>query len=489
MVPGEFLHFRAFPNTVPSAANWYTITGGEFDVTFNSTYDTSHCKAVRPYDFFETLVSKMTGGKYGIQSSLLQTAELSAMPLTCGPSIRDFFATDTVAKTSLNDFYQSFKKFGIGLGILKDAVNGDKIVIEKLSYFFDKTKAIVDLGEVSQFEYEPAKELFFNTIETGNKNQQYEKEGGRDEFNVTQLWKTFVERVAKKLDLVSVYRDDMYGIEQLRIDLYKKDTTDNKGDNDVFRMNIENDVTIGNVTYYSGEFTASVVSGAYFIDIPSSLPAIPNGDQFIISGSSGNNGTFTVLNTSYIVSGHTIITVLESVTAGTYGGVLGLPNFEYYKLNRPAYSAISGLLHPDESFNIELSPKKSFDADKNGPYIRSVLYPLDTEKIVFQTGDKNSELSRILNGVTITEKADIQVGNLGDLLFKPWLFKFKTQVPIEYLDLMNSNPYGLVYFTYNGVQYNGFMWEGGIKPGDNDAQTWTLLCGPDVDLTKLIDNG
>lgn len=484
LAPSEFLHLRAFPNTVPSASNWYTITGGEFEITYEVTFNESNCKALRPYRVFEQLVDKMTDGKYGVQSSFLQTQEIIDVPLTCGPAIRDYFATDTVIKTTLLEFFQSFRKWGIGLGILKDAVNGDKVIIEKLDYFFNKSTTTLTLGEVSEFVVEPAKELFFNTIETGNKNQEYDKVNGRDEFNVTQLWKAPVERDTKKLDLVSVYRDDMYGIELLRIDLYKKDTTDNKGDNETFRINVESTEQTGNLSYYSGDFTTNSLG---YIDIPVSLVSIINGDQLVISGAASNNGTYTVTNTSYITPGHTIISVAEPLTTASLTGDIGLPNFKYYNLNRPAYSAISGLLHPDDSFNIELSPKKALL--NNGPYIRSVLDFMDHKNLTFQTGDKNSELSRTLAGVTITEKEDVQIGSLGDRLFRPFLFKFKTMVPLEYLEFMNSNPYGLIYFTYKGFQYNGFMWDGGIKPGDNDAQTWTLLCGPDVDLTKLIDNG
>lgn len=485
MAPSEFLHLRAFPNTVPSASNWYTITGGSFDITYEVTFNESHCKGLLPYRFCENLVSKMTDGKYGVQSTFLQS--LDDIILTCGPSIRDFFAANTVAKSSLLDFLQSFKKYGIGLGIKKDLVNGDKIVIEQLPYFF-KTSKIIDLGEISNLSYEPAKDLLFNTIETGNKNQEYDAINGRDEFNVTQLWKMPNERTVAKLDLVSVYRDDMYGVELLRVNLYKKDTTDNKGDNEVFRLNINPTEQTGNVTYYSGSFETIVSGSIYFIKIPVSLSQIPNGNQLIISGATANNGTFTVLNTSYIVAGYTIITVAEPVTAGTFGGYISLPNFKYYELNRPAYSIITGLLHPAESFNVELSPKTSLLPEHNGRYIRSCTFQQDINKITFQTGDKNSDLSRTLGGVTITEKEDVEIGNLGDRLFQPFYFKFRTKVPFNYLELIEAEPYGLINFTYRGIEYNGFLWDGGIKPAVNDVQEWTLLCGPNVDLSKLIDN-
>jgi hypothetical protein len=484
LTAGEFLTFRSFPNAVPTGANWFTITGGTMEVSYDIKFNESNCKCLTAYRTFENIVSKMTDGKYGVESSFLQS--LTGNFITSASAIRDFYNADAKIKTSLSDFIQSFRRFGIGWGIKRDSVNGDKVVLEQHQYFFNQT-TMLSLGDISDLVVEPAKELLFNTIESGQKNQQYDKVNGLDEFNVSQLWKLPVERSVSKYDIVSVYRSDMYGIEGLRVDLYKKNTTDSKSDNDTFMIDVNPTELTGNVNYYTGSFETQVISGAYFIKIPAVLTAVPNNNQVVISGAGSNNGTYTVLNTSYIVAGYTIITVQEPVISATLTGAVQLPNFKYYELNRPAYSSISGLLHTDESFNIELSPKKAIL--NNGRYIRSCTYQQDIEKVKFQTGDKNSELSRTLNGVTITEKEDIEIGNLGDRLFKPFFFKFRTKVPFDYLELIQNNTYGLVKFNYNGDEYSGFMWDGGIKAAVDDEQQWTLLCAPNVDLTKLINNG
>jgi len=164
-----------------------------------------------------------------------------------------------------------------------------------------------------------------------------------------------------------------------------------------------------------------------------------------------------------------------------------IPGTDVYHLNRPAYSSVSGLLNSTNAYNIELSPKRGLLA--NGPFLHSIMDFEDSLFIKQTKVDKNGELSTTLSGVTIAEKANIQVGSLDTKLFRPYFFQFKTEVPFDYLTIMAANPYGLIYFTYNGIEYSGYMWDGGIKPGNNDVQEWKLLCGPDVDLKKLIDNG
>lgn len=155
----------------------------------------------------------------------------------------------------------------------------------------------------------------------------------------------------------------------------------------------------------------------------------------------------------------------------------------YYKLFRPAYSAISGIPHPDSIFNTELTPKKSIIA--NSAFIHSILELLEAQKNTFVSDDKNAELSTTLDGVTVTENEDIQIGSLPSKLFRPYYFNFSTQVPINLFEILNTNPYGKIQFTWNDQQWYGFLMDGGIRPATNDSQSWKLLCAPENDLSKF----
>lgn len=161
--------------------------------------------------------------------------------------------------------------------------------------------------------------------------------------------------------------------------------------------------------------------------------------------------------------------------------VAGTP---YYELNRPTYSAISGLLHPAGMFNIELSPKTNLL--NNGDFIHSVLDFQNTGFVKFQSGEKNSELSRTKLGITITEKADIQIADLPKKLFRPYYLSFKVPTDFNFLQLINSNPYDKISFSYNRNKYYGYLFDGGVKPSDRDIQTIKLLCAPETNLQQLI---
>lgn len=462
--PNQFLYLKAFPQT-SGGTKWYTITGGNLDVAYDVTFTPSFCEGLDAYRLFENIVDKMTGGKYTVSSTFLQSLR-DTLIFTSGQALRKWQAA-SVIKTSLSDFFKHIQRYGLGLGI-----ENDKIIIEKHSYFF-QNDIVADIGVVDDATIEVAEDLVFNTIKVGYKNQEVDKVNGRDEFNVTQLYSTPHTRVVKELDLVSPYDAGMYRIEATRIDLSGKDTTDNAADNDVFVLHVTKGATF---QYYSGSFETAA-PGGYEIRIPKTLGQLPNGSQLTISASpSTNNGTVTLLNTSYLVVGSTYLLVQQALSAGTFNGTITGTNADFYRLSRPAYTSITGLLHSAEAFNTEGSPKRALL--NNGAYIRSILDYQDTEKIKFETGERNSELSTTIGGVTVAEKADVVIGSLADKLFLPYYFSFRTRVPGNFLAIIKSKPYSRIAFTKNGKIWYGYLWDGGIKPATNDEQTWKLLAAP-----------
>lgn len=481
LAPGDALFFtEEIYNSFTYDGYIHIFSNSFLKLTYDVKFDATFVECLTPYRAFEQIVSKMTEGKFGVQSEFLKTLD-DELLLTSGPALRKYEAKSAL-KTSLLDFFQSFKRYGIGLGIIKDAINGDKLIIERLSYFFRADQTVVDLGEVADLVTTVAEDLIDNTIKVGYKNQKIDKINGRDEINVTQQYTTPITRIVKELDLVSVYRADMYGIEVTRIDLEGQDTTDNQADQDVFMLNVAKEYSY---TYWDGDFT---VLGPTSIQIPKELRNIRTGDFMTIAGAASNNGTNLIAG--FAISGGTTVVVFAGTPlTGTpsLNGTISITNTTGYKLNRPAYTSISGLLHPDDSYNIELSPKRSLI--NNGPFIRSFLDFMDIQSVKFRSSEKNSDCSTTIDGITIAENAYLPIAGMGDKLFRPYYFSFTTKVPVNYLELINNQPYGLIKFTYNSIQYNGFMWDGGIKPGNNDKQTWKLLCGHNCDISKLIDNG
>lgn len=320
----------------------------------------------------------------------------------------------------------------------------------------------------------------FNTIKAGYRNNTYDNVNGLDEFNVQQMRKLPTTNEIKELDITCPARADMTGIELQRIKYFGQDSTDSASDNDTFMLNVKRG---GNFKYHDGFF--SVIDGDTFVFIGNKA-AITNGETFTLSGTgTAIDGTYQVINTSYLVVGETRVRVSGSVTNGDYTGVISLFSPTLYLLNRPAYSSVTGLLHPNEAYNTELSPFRSILA--NGSKIRSML-ALDSDILEFTTGEKNSELSTTIGGVTITEKADIAGNDLAARSWLPIYFKIKVKVPRSYIEIMKLNPYGKIKFT----DQRGNIWfgykggDGSIEPHTNDAKEFTLIAHPSTDLTKLI---
>lgn len=203
---------------------------GELNISFASIYKSTTIKALRPLYVFQQLVSKISDGAYTPQSTFLQT--IQDVVMTCGDAIRGIAGAKI--KTSLRDFFTSYNSdFGIGMGMI-----GNTLRIEEKAYWVQYTD-VVNLGEVSKMKVSPATDLLINNIKNGSPNQTYDDVNGKQEFNTTQERSAPITRVAKDLNLVSVYRKDCYGFEFIRINLDGKTTTDDKGDNDVFMVHIE----------------------------------------------------------------------------------------------------------------------------------------------------------------------------------------------------------------------------------------------------------
>lgn len=157
---------------------------------------------------------------------------------------------------------------------------------------------------------------------------------------------------------------------------------------------------------------------------------------------------------------------------------------EYYKLRRPAFTSVTGLIDPNGAFNITLSPKRIFYT--HGSEIRGMMWPYTAEKITFQTTDKNPSLKTVQGGVTIQENADILISDLAPNYFIPLTAKFETIVPDNLVELMKTNSAGLFQFTYNDNSYKGWVLSCSQKPATDASQDWTLLLSADNNTTSLI---
>jgi hypothetical protein len=476
VVAGDELYMYTWLDPAGStgdAQTRFTYGGAEpyIKLTYTYRHPETITAALTPFRLGEQLVSKMTDGKYKLKSAFL--TELSKeYVLTSGDALRKI--PKSSIKTSWSDFFQSLSRWCVGVGI-----EGDYIVVEKLEYFF-QANIIADIGEVNDdASVDVAEDILFNTIKNGYKAQEYKEINGKTEFNQGQVWTLPIAKVVKEYNLLSVYRADPFGIEILRINFGQKTTTDTEGDSDVFWLHVKEAFTAFSATtsYGSGIVNLILVKNQ-LAQLVNFLP----GTRIKISGTQSNNGFYTVIvanavNATDFVIGVNNNNMVNELDAWATIQILN------YELNRPAFTSVEGLLHPATSFNIMLRPKLGLL--NNAALLHSVCDKLESKSIKLASADKNTDLVTTLNGITIKENEELQIGSLPAKLFLPAYFTVTTQVPFDFMETMNANPYGKIKFKFRNNDFYGYLVDGGIKPGDNDKQQWKLLAAPENDLSKF----
>lgn len=383
----------------------HTISESEISVTVTSRHPATTCKAFTRAMLFRKLCRKIFGHEEYAVSTLLDSDDRL---ITSFDAIRGI--ENPTVKTSLNDFFTDIDTdLMAGMSIEAGAVTtnlpaGDRIVIEERTNFYDDTD-ITDLGEVKSCGISYATDKIISSIKTGWQEPQAEDVNGKKGFNGSQVYTTPQLRISNEYNLISPYKADPFEIENVRINMEGKETTDNKSDN------------------------AVVV-----------LWAEPDG-----------------------LGGYT------------------LKRETYDNENDPADF---GVPDPTSIFNIDLSPKRKLL--RHGRWIASMLNFYETEKILFQSGSRNTALKTVQGSTTIRENADVSISSLGSKIFLPYIFNVRVDGDLDLPALMEDNPNRCFKFTWNGIEYKGFNLKAAFAPNELNDQEYSLLCTPDNDLTDLI---
>lgn len=105
--------------------------------------------------------------------------------------------------------------------------------IETLASVYKAGINQVSLGNLSKdWQSECALDMMYNTIDVGQKDQQYDALNGYNEVSSTQSYASALLTPVAKLNLVSPIRFDPYGAETIRIT--QNDTAASRSDNDTF---------------------------------------------------------------------------------------------------------------------------------------------------------------------------------------------------------------------------------------------------------------
>lgn len=535
--------FIAFDSVLGS----FDILEWSFDLKFDSRYRTTVAWAVRAYDLFKLIVqninqrasSTLQQFNYQAVSNYLQ--QYSNLVCISGDALRASsdanYPGPVVIKTSLKDFFDSFDAILNGsLGNQQVPGQVEALFFEEKGYVFNSSSVTMELGEVSDFKIGIALDYYFTTLKIGCPNQQYEEKAGKYEYNTTALWSAPIKSIpAKERSLVTKYRTDPHGVEYTRFSSGGRSTTHNASDNSVFILNVDNSVTeydrftaqatgvlnlaasntntpisLSNAStdYFTPNqnftvftFTKDINTPQFTVQLTAfgavtgpgnlTLSVWKNGVQIFTIAGSGLISASNQLSGLIFNQGDTVevkYTTPVSTTASITFLSLDIISEQIviYTLKRVSYDSITGLPNPTTYFNIEdLTPKRMLI--RQGNFLRSPLYNLIPDSLVFETLDRNQDLSTTLAGQTITENAGVPISSLAAPLFYPYIFQFKTKVPLNFMTLLSGAANGHIKFRYNGIELYGFPLEVSQKPALSEDQEWKLLCSPATDPGNLVD--
>lgn len=169
------------------------------------------------------LIYKIAGSGY---TANVLTGLTNDIRLLSAESIRGF--TTPKFHTSFEQFYNSMRAvFGIEYDIVGTTIN-----FKTRENIFKNTKSI-NIEDVTDLSLSVNNSHIYSSLKIGFKKVDYNKVNGKDEFRFTNEFSTGVTVSSKKLELISDYRADAWGIEFLARQR-GEDTTDDESDNDVF---------------------------------------------------------------------------------------------------------------------------------------------------------------------------------------------------------------------------------------------------------------
>lgn len=216
-----------------------------FTLSYFYTYPVSQINTVSARYVYDQLIYKMTAGKYTGTSTLLDSLDPYVV-FTSGDGVRSL--KGAVIKISFSDFFGFINmRFGVGVGVINN-----QLVLEKKAFWVQSTDT-VGIGEASLLKFSVYTDCLFSALKVGYPNQSSNIAlgdiNGKYEFNMTQYYSSPVTRVNTTLDLTTVVQASMYYIEDTRINLDGKTTSDSTADNEVFAISIV-PVKVAGQNYY-----------------------------------------------------------------------------------------------------------------------------------------------------------------------------------------------------------------------------------------------
>lgn len=228
MLKGEMLVLLIGTFAVYAGDRLYIEDLSKFELSFDSKGNPVMLDIIKPQTLLNRLLKSMNGGKDGLSGVIVPSGEkrLDNAMILAAESARNMPGAKV---------YSSFDKFAKWMssvfGYVYD-IEGKIITFRpRADYFKDEVTKVIE--DFNGYKMSVNSSLIYSQVNVGYEKQDYDSVNGKDEFRFTNIYNTGVTMTDHKLELISPYRADAYGIEFLTQRI-GEDTTDNESDNGVF---------------------------------------------------------------------------------------------------------------------------------------------------------------------------------------------------------------------------------------------------------------
>ena len=228
------IFWKAFDTSFTTllTTNWLILDGNcKLTISFdNRTKPTYVPHLTRDYVFKE-LVKLIGDNTTTGAGTFLTSSACNDKLMTSGDALRNLPKAQMYI--SMDDFFETIdSQHGAGLHYKQST---DEFFLYNYVSLFPSIE-IANLGEVGKMNVKPLSSEFYSKLKVGQQDYTYDQVNGKDEFNTEIEMLSPLEGIKGSKSYLSSVRHDIYGIEQIRLNLSEKKVTDAESDNDVFEI-------------------------------------------------------------------------------------------------------------------------------------------------------------------------------------------------------------------------------------------------------------
>ncbi len=372
-------------------------------------------------------------------------------------------------KLSFKDAFDSLKAIhNIGMGIETNTADGGEwIRIEPVNHFFNDT-VLMSCTAVNEIKSVLDQENVFSRALVGYNKWGTEIGQGLNDVFTKREYRTEQKSINSLYQMLSNFIASDYAIEVTR-QQFGSNTKDWRYDNDTFIICLTNRLSVSaTFNVNSGDDTITITGAAW-------APNFKVGDTITVTGSAGNDGTYTITVVTSIPD-ITIIRVAEPLVNEALVSVV------FENLTNPLkvveqgnYTTAANIIYPETAYNLRITPERN--ALRHFKTIVNCYRDYATGKLLYTNGEGNYladiELindSCVIEEGSLAENTDIAQSVFADAgqatpLYWPELVTFDYPVTWAQYLTIKQNPYGLIgYQCGSGPMQYGWIEDFQLKP-------------------------